>query len=129
MPDTASPHPSDVVPKPTLPVPSDDDKTSAMLAHLLSIVLLGASMGWLAPLIFYLTKKDTSPFVKFHALQGLYFQLVTIPLALATCGVWLIAAIVVEVMWCIKAKDGEWKLIPVVGKWAWPPELGTPPTS
>jgi uncharacterized Tic20 family protein len=52
------------------PPPSKDDKTMAMLAHLLSIFL-----GFLGPLIIWLIKKDQSPFVDDQGKEALNFQL------------------------------------------------------
>ncbi|MGQ9462395.1 MAG: DUF4870 domain-containing protein, partial [Candidatus Fervidibacter sp.] len=55
---------------------SDDERLWAMLAHLLTlvgyIVWLGA---YVIPLVIYLAFKNKSPFVAFHALQSLFFQL------------------------------------------------------
>jgi hypothetical protein len=70
--------------KPTLPedlqsaAASPDDRNMAMIAHLLGLV------GFLGPLILYLVKKDTaSRFVKFHALQSLWFQVAVMVAAFA----------------------------------------------
>lgn len=48
---------------------SSDDKTMAMIAH-----VLGIFTGFIGPLIIYLIKKDQSRFVTFHAMQALCFQ-------------------------------------------------------
>ena len=53
------------------PAPSKDDQMMGMLAHLLSIFL-----GFLGPLIIWLIKKDTSPFVDDQGKEALNFQLV-----------------------------------------------------
>ena len=53
------------------PEPSKDDKMMGMLAHLLSIFL-----GFLGPLIIWLIKKDSSPFVDDQGKESLNFQLV-----------------------------------------------------
>jgi len=53
-----------------LPLPTEDDRANALLVYVLSIF-----SGFLAPLIFFLVKKD-SVFVKFHALQALIFHAV-----------------------------------------------------
>jgi uncharacterized Tic20 family protein len=55
--------------EPVLVTPTSDDKTMAILAHILCIVA-----GFLAPLIIYLIKKD-SPYVAAHAKEALNFQL------------------------------------------------------
>jgi len=49
---------------------SSDDRTTAMLAHLLGIVV-----GILAPIVIYFMKKDQSPFVRHHAAQALNLAL------------------------------------------------------
>ena len=53
----------------SLPVPTQDERTMAFLAHLLQVFT-----GFIAPLIIYCVKQD-SRFVKFHALQSLIWQL------------------------------------------------------
>lgn len=50
--------------------PTPDEKTMALLAHILTIV-----SGFLAPLIIYLIKKDESAYVKKHAMESLNFQI------------------------------------------------------
>ncbi len=49
---------------------SQEDRTMAMLAHLLGIVT-----GFLGALIIWLVKKDTSPFVDDHGKEALNFQI------------------------------------------------------
>jgi len=49
----------------SLPVPSPDDRSNALLLHILAIF-----SGFLAPLVFFIIKRD-SLFVKFHSLQAL----------------------------------------------------------
>lgn len=56
--------------EPAVVTPSSDDKTMAILAHILSIVA-----GFLAPLVIYLIKKDNSPYATAHAKESLNFQL------------------------------------------------------
>jgi uncharacterized protein len=53
----------------SLPVPTQDERTMAFLAHLLQVFT-----GFIAPLVIYCVKQD-SRFVKFHALQCLIWQL------------------------------------------------------
>ncbi|HTQ60945.1 MAG TPA: DUF4870 domain-containing protein [Candidatus Solibacter sp.] len=53
----------------SLPVPTQDERTMAFLAHLLQVFT-----GFIAPLIIYCIKQD-SRFVKFHALQSLIWQI------------------------------------------------------
>jgi uncharacterized membrane protein len=60
--------------QPTLIAPSLNERTMAILAHMLQIVGL-----WIAPLIIFVAKRE-SKFVSFHALQALLLQLVYIGL-------------------------------------------------
>ena len=55
--------------EPALVTPTSEEKTMAILAHVLCIVA-----GFLAPLIIYLVKKE-SPYVQAHAKESLNFQL------------------------------------------------------
>jgi uncharacterized Tic20 family protein len=59
--------PSSILQSPTQP--TLDERTMAILAHLLQIVGL-----WVAPLIILLVKRE-SKFVSFHALEALLFQI------------------------------------------------------
>jgi len=52
---------------------STEDKLMALLSHL-SILIL--NIGILAPIIIWLTNKNKSKFVRFNALQAIFFQLV-----------------------------------------------------
>jgi uncharacterized protein len=51
-------------------MPSQDDRTMAMIGHLLGIVI-----GFLGPLIIWLVKKDQSAFVDDQGKEGLNFQI------------------------------------------------------
>lgn len=115
------PSPDSIPPYDTLGV-SQDDKTMAMLAHLLGIVT-----GFLGPLIIWLIKKDQSKFVAYHAMQALFFQIalnlvmfvlgITVILAIAAPVVWLVG-IVFAVLAGLAANRGEWYELPIVGKLA-----------
>jgi uncharacterized Tic20 family protein len=52
-----------------LPAPTQDERSMALLAHILSIFA-----GFLGPLIIYNIKRD-SKFVSFHALQSVFWHL------------------------------------------------------
>jgi len=56
--------------EPVLVTPSSEDRTMAILAHVLCIVA-----GFIAPLVIYLVKKDSSPYATAHAKEALNFQL------------------------------------------------------
>jgi uncharacterized Tic20 family protein len=68
------------------PPPTQDDKTMAMLAH-----LLGIFTGFIGPLIIWLIKKDQSPYVNDQGKEALNFQLTMLIIHLAlipTCFCW-----------------------------------------
>lgn len=95
------------------PLPDQDAKTMGMLCHLLAIV-----MPFLGPLIIWLMKKDTSPFVDDQGKESLNFQITVLIAgfiaALTMCigiGIVLlpivaIGNIVLCIMAAMKAKDG-----------------------
>ena len=74
---------------------TDDDKLWALFAHLSGLV----GLSLFGPLIIWLIKKDSSPFVEAHAKEALNFQLTILVAALilsATCvGIALVPVVVV----------------------------------
>jgi uncharacterized Tic20 family protein len=58
-----------------LSTPTSDERTLAILAHILPILF---GFGILAPLIIYLVRKDDSSFVKENAREALNFQITMI---------------------------------------------------
>ena len=80
----------DVLPTTT---PTSDEKTMAVLSHILTIVV-----GFLAPLIIYLLKKDESPFVSAHAKESLNFQ-ITMFLIYIACGILVLLIIGIFMIW------------------------------
>lgn len=109
-----------------IPVVTEDDKNMAALCHFLSIVT-----GFLGPLIIWLVKKDTSPFLDHHGREALNFQItmllitiglfaVTIVLMLLLVGILLmpllfvlpLVIIVLEVLAGVAASRGEWHRYP-----------------
>lgn len=62
-----------------------DDRQMAMLAH-----LLGALFGFLGPLIIWLTKRDTSPFVDDQGKEALNFHLTLLIAYAATSVIWIV---------------------------------------
>jgi uncharacterized Tic20 family protein len=94
-----------------------EERSSAMLAH-----ILGAVIGFIGPLIFYITKKD-SPFVLDQSREALNFHLTlliaNVVIGTVTCGIGLIVllpiAIVFSIIGGMAANKGEvyrypWKL-------------------
>lgn len=92
-------------------VPTQDEKTIALLAHIITIV-----SSFIAPLIIYLIKKDESAFVREHAKESLNFQItcfiIYIILFITIVGIlliWLVGiyALVLVIMGSIKANEGK----------------------
>lgn len=94
--------------------PTQDEKNVALLSHVLTLIV-----GFLAPLIIYLVKKDESEYVRQHAVESLNFQisiilyvLMSIPLMIILVG-FLIAiavgftALVLVIVATIKASEGK----------------------
>lgn len=111
---------------PTYYIPTADDRSMAMLCHLLSILT-----GFLGPLILWLVKKETSPFVDHHGREALNFQITVflamflltsmmVVLMFVVIGFFLfplvivvgILALVAEIMACAAANRGEWHRYP-----------------
>lgn len=108
---------------------SQDDRVVAAVAHGLTFV----EGGLLGPLLVYLLKREDNEFVAFHALQSLYFGLAFLVLSLVTCGFGAIILvwpyIIFEAIAALKAYEGEWYELPLVGRYARERHPGpTPPT-
>lgn len=91
--------------------PTSDEKTMAILSHVLTLVV-----GFLAPLIIYLIKKDESAFVREHAKESLNFQITIfiaiIVLFITIIGIlliWLVGilALVFVIIATIKTSEGK----------------------
>ena len=94
--------------------PASDDKTMAILSHVLTLLV-----GFIAPLVIYLVKKDQMPFATAHAKESLNFQItlviayfVSFLLMVVLIGVVLvfalwIATLVLVIMASIKASEGK----------------------
>ena len=125
----------------TLPEPTQDERTMAMLAHLLQLFT-----GFLGPLVIYFVRRE-SRFVVFHSMQAVFWQLalalgfVLIVLLIflgddlhpsprldLTVGiVWLSAMAIICIIpmtlllvgvFAIKAWRGEWAEYPLIGSLA-----------
>lgn len=97
--------------------PGSDEKTLALLSHILTIVA-----PILAPLIIYLVKKDESPYVAYHAKESLNFQIsiaiYVILLFISIIGillVWVVGllAFVLVILATIKASEGQFYKYPL----------------
>lgn len=91
--------------------PTSDEKTLALLAHILTLVA-----GFVAPLVIYLVKKDESAFVTAHAKESLNFQItlfiVFIILFITVVGIlllWIVGllSLVLIIVATIKASEGK----------------------
>jgi uncharacterized protein len=106
---------------------TSDEKNMGALAHGLSFI----EGGIVGPVVLYVVKKDDSRFIAFHALQSAYFGIGFLIISLVTCGIGaillLIPYFVYEILATIKAKDGEWYHLPIVGSMAMKHVLANPP--
>lgn len=130
------PAPNDVVTPPPAPsdTPNAEERQWAMFTHLSALlggILTSHLFGWgcfLGPLVIWLLKKDTLPFVNDQgkealnfnitaAIIGVGFLVLSVPLTIVTLGLWLIiavpAAIALGIAWlvftviaAIKANEG-----------------------
>src|SRR3954453_18474780 len=91
--------------------PTSDEKTMAILAHVLTL-----AFGFIAPLVIYLVKKDESTFITAHAKESLNFQITLfiaiIILIVTVIGVlllWIVGilALVLVIVATIKANEGK----------------------
>lgn len=103
--------------------------SAAHWVPLVANVFSAGTLGWLAVLGIYLTKRNTSPFVGFHAYQSLFFQGFMFVAGLLTWFVlrhipviggfiWLALALfglVVPIIGAMHASRGEWWRNPVLG--------------
>lgn len=76
-------------------VPGSDEKTLALLAHIITLV-----SSFLGPLIIYLIKKDDSKFVAEHAKESLNFQ-ITMALAAIVSAILIIVLIGILLLWLV----------------------------
>ena len=67
----------------TLPPPTQDEKTMALLAEIFQIF-----SWWIGPLVFYVVKRD-SKFVAFHAMQALLWQCTMLILWMVIFALWM----------------------------------------
>ncbi len=130
----------------TQTAPTQDERSMAMLAHVLMIFT-----GFIGPLIIWLIRKQ-SKYVSFHALQALWWQIlwIGIVLLLIVGGVLLtvlgamaeqghggpppifvvlfplamlvgwgggLATLILGIVYGIKANNGEWAGYPLIGNW------------
>jgi uncharacterized Tic20 family protein len=80
---------------------SSDEKTMGLLAH-----LLGIFTCFIGPLIIWLIKKDTSPYVDAQGKESLNFQLSILIYCFVTCGLAGIFGLIMAIIASIKANEG-----------------------
>lgn len=117
---------------PQLQPPGGEQRIWAVLAHLLAVPGNALGLGWVGPLVIWVKCRRMGPFVTFHALQALLFQLAWTAVVYALVrldfllGHVLFYPIVIagllpvawNVMVAIHAHQGEWYQYPYVGQWA-----------
>lgn len=98
-----------------MPEVSAESRQMALIAH-----LLGPFTSFLGPLILYLVKKD-DPFVQYHALQELVYQLAAwialVIIGTITCGFGFILAPLLwigSIVFALKANEGKWEGYPLL---------------
>ena len=119
-----TPHPGMHGSSATTGQPNQDERTMGLLSHLSGILL-----GFLGPLIFFLIKKDESPFVRDQAAQALNFQFIlligyVIAMvlyivfigALLQLALW-VCAVVFGILGGVAANKGEWYRYPFNVSW------------
>lgn len=119
-----APHPGMQGSSATTGQPNQDERTMGLLSHLSGILL-----GFLGPLIFFLIKKDESPFVRDQAAQALNFQFIlligyVIAMvlyiifigALLQLALW-VCAVVFGILGGVAANKGEWYRYPFNVSW------------
>jgi uncharacterized protein len=72
--------------------PTPDEKTLAILSHILTIV-----SSFIAPLIIYLLKKDESAYVRDHAKESLNFQITVFII----CAILFVTIIGILFLWVV----------------------------
>lgn len=88
--------------------PTSDDKLWGLVAHASVFVL-----PWFGAIIMFLLFKDKAPFVRYHAIQSLVFQIAATIIGGVTCGFGFILFLLP--LWgAYKAYQGEWEGYPLI---------------
>lgn len=117
---------------PALQPPSGEQRTWAVIAHLLAVPGNALGLGWIGPLVIWVKCRKMGSFVAFHALQAMFFQLgwtalmygavrvdfllghiLFYPIVLAS-----FLPVACNVIAAIKSHQGEWHQYPCAGRWA-----------
>jgi hypothetical protein len=106
-------------------MPTDQERTWALAAHIGSFLAAYVALGFLCPLVVLLVKGNDSPFVRHHAIESLNFQItaailtvVFFILIFVVIGIFLLVAlgiayVVLVIMATVAASRGEWYRYPV----------------
>ncbi|MFP2910558.1 DUF4870 domain-containing protein [Pyxidicoccus sp. 3LFB2] len=107
------------------PMPTQDEKTMALLAHMGTILANFVGLGFAVPLVLMLTKGKESSFVRAHAVESLNFQ-ITVFIVAVICAITIcigigaillpvvgIAALVFSIIAGLKANEGQLYKYPV----------------
>jgi uncharacterized Tic20 family protein len=78
-------------------VPTADERTWGLLAHLSPLVAGLVALPFLGPLVVWLIKKDHSPFVEDQAKEALNFQIAVL-IAIAVCGLTCVGIVLIPVV-------------------------------
>lgn len=101
-------------------MPSSDDRTLALVAH-----LGGIFTSWILPLVIYLVKKDESPYVRHQAAQAFNFQmtmfigqivsyiLMFLIIGFLTIFAVIACAIIFAIIAAVASNKGEWYKYPM----------------
>ena len=84
---------------PTTPqyVPTQDERTWGLIAHLSWLGGSLVGLPFLGPLVVWLVKKEQSPFVEDQAKEALNFQIAVL-IAIAICGITCIGIVLIPVV-------------------------------
>jgi uncharacterized Tic20 family protein len=80
-----------------LSTPTSDERTLAILSHILTIVF---GLGIIAPLVIYLIKKDESAFVAENAKESMNFQ-ITLFICFLISGILTVIGIGIILIWVL----------------------------
>ncbi|MCP3137715.1 DUF4870 domain-containing protein [Pyxidicoccus xibeiensis] len=107
------------------PMPTQDEKTMALLAHMGTILANMVGLGFAVPLVLMLTKGKESSFVRAHSVESLNFQITVfiagfvsaITLCIGIGAILLpivfVAALVFSIIAGLKANEGQLYKYPV----------------
>lgn len=107
------------------PMPTQDEKTMALLAHIGTILANFVGLGFAVPLVLMLTKGKESSFIRAHSVESLNFQ-ITVFIAAVVASITLcvgigfillpivgVAALVFSIIAGLKANEGQLYKYPV----------------